>query len=70
MTDPVASEMAQVDAVIADRLRSDVALVNQIGQYIVSAGGKRIRPRLVLLFASALGYTGKDQYTLAATVER
>lgn len=67
--DPVASHMAQVDAEIADRLRSDVALINQIGQYIVSAGGKRIRPRLVLLFANALGYQGKDQFTLAATVE-
>jgi octaprenyl-diphosphate synthase len=46
-----------------------VALINQIGHYIVSAGGKRIRPRLVLLFANALGYEGPHQYTLAATVE-
>jgi octaprenyl-diphosphate synthase len=61
--------MQRVDAVIAERLRSDVVLVNQIGQYIVSAGGKRIRPRLVLLFANALGYTGNGQFTLAATVE-
>jgi octaprenyl-diphosphate synthase len=61
--------MAQVDAVIADRLRSEVALVNQIAQYIVAAGGKRIRPRLVLLFANALGYRGEAQFTLAATVE-
>jgi octaprenyl-diphosphate synthase len=68
-TDPLAGHMAQVDAVIADRLRSDVALINQIGQYIVSAGGKRIRPRLVLLFANALGYAGAEQFTLAATVE-
>jgi octaprenyl-diphosphate synthase len=67
--DPVAGLMLQVDAVIAERLRSDVALVNQIAQYIVSAGGKRIRPRLVLLFANALGYDGRDQFTLAATVE-
>jgi octaprenyl-diphosphate synthase len=67
--DPVARHMGQVDAVIAERLRSDVALVNQIAQYIVSAGGKRIRPRLVLLFANALGYDGDGQFTLAATVE-
>lgn len=65
----MAQEMAQVDAVIVERLRSDVALITQIGQYIVSAGGKRIRPRLVLLFARALGYAGTDQFTLAATVE-
>jgi octaprenyl-diphosphate synthase len=61
--------MLQVDAVIAERLRSDVALINQIAQYIVGAGGKRIRPRLVLLLANALGYQGAHQYTLAATVE-
>ena len=67
--DPVAGLMTLVDGVIADRLRSDVALVNQIAQYIVSAGGKRIRPRLVLLFANALGHSGPAQLTLAATVE-
>jgi octaprenyl-diphosphate synthase len=67
--DPVAAHMARVDEVISERLRSDVALINQISHYIVSAGGKRIRPRLVLLFANALGYRGEHQYTLAATVE-
>jgi len=67
--DPVAADMAQVDAVIADCLRSDVALINQIAQYIVSAGGKRIRPRLVLLVAGALGFQGSERLTLAATVE-
>ena len=68
-TDPMAAEMAQVDAVIAARLRSDVALINQIAHYIVSAGGKRIRPRLVLLFAGALGFKGPERFSLAATVE-
>lgn len=69
MADPMAAEMAQVDAVIAERLRSNVALINQIAQYIVNAGGKRIRPRLVLLFSGALGYDGPERFTLAATVE-
>ena len=67
--DSMAFELAQVDAVIAERLRSDVTLINQISHYIISAGGKRIRPRLVLLFAAALGFRGPDRYTLAATVE-
>ncbi len=67
--DPVAEHMLRVDAVIAERLRSEVALVNQIAHHIVTAGGKRIRPRLVLLFANALGYGGEAHYTLAATVE-
>ncbi len=67
--DPMAADMAQVDAVIRLRLASEVALINQISHYIVSAGGKRIRPRLVLLFAEALGFVGPERYELAATVE-
>jgi octaprenyl-diphosphate synthase len=46
-----------------------VALVDQIGRYIVEAGGKRVRPRLLLLFADALGHEGPAQHELAATVE-
>ena len=65
----MATEMEQVDVVIGERLRSDVALINQVAHYIVSAGGKRIRPRLVLLFAGALGFQGAEKFTLAATVE-
>ncbi|MBL8349302.1 MAG: octaprenyl diphosphate synthase [Burkholderiaceae bacterium] len=65
----MAADMAQVDRVIRHRLSSDVALINQISHYIVSAGGKRIRPRLVLLFAEALGFAGPERHELAATVE-
>jgi octaprenyl-diphosphate synthase len=65
----IAAEMQEVDAVIRLRLASDVALINQISHYIISAGGKRIRPKLVLLFANALGFTGRERHELAATVE-
>jgi len=61
--------MRQVDAVILQRLSSQVVLIDQIGRYIVSAGGKRIRPRLLLLFAEAFGFTGPERHELAATVE-
>ena len=61
--------MREVDAVIQRRLASDVALINQISHYIISAGGKRIRPKLVLLFANALGFEGRERYEMAATVE-
>jgi octaprenyl-diphosphate synthase len=61
--------MQRVDAVIRERLSSRVALVDQIAHYIVNAGGKRIRPRLVLLFAEALGFEGRERYELAAIVE-
>lgn len=67
--DVAAADMDAVDAVIRERLRSDVVLVDQIAQYIVGAGGKRIRPRLVLLFAAALGFDGPERHTLAAVVE-
>jgi octaprenyl-diphosphate synthase len=65
----VAQDMAEVDAVIHRRLASDVVLINQISHYIVSAGGKRIRPMLVLLFANALGFQGREHHELAAVVE-
>ncbi len=65
----MSADMAQVDDVIGHRLASDVALVNQISRYIIEAGGKRIRPRLVLLFANALGFAGPERFTLAAIVE-
>jgi octaprenyl-diphosphate synthase len=66
---PIAPDTLAVDALIRRELHSDVALVNQIAEYIISAGGKRIRPALVLLFANAWGYQGKDHHALAAIVE-
>ena len=65
----MAAEMQEVDAVITRRLASQVALVNQIAGYITSAGGKRVRPLLVLLFSNALGFRGPERFELAATVE-
>ena len=67
--DPTDADMQRVDAIIRERLSSRVALIDQISHYIVTAGGKRIRPRLVLLFAQALGYEGSEQHELAAIVE-
>ena len=67
--DFLALAMERVDEVIRTRLSSKVALVDQIARYIVEAGGKRVRPRLLLLFADALGHEGSAQHELAATVE-
>ena len=63
------AEMQEVDAVITQRLASQVVLVNQIAGYITGAGGKRVRPMLVLLFSNALGFRGPERFELAATVE-
>jgi octaprenyl-diphosphate synthase len=65
----MSADMREVDDVIQKRLASDVAMINQIAHYIISAGGKRIRPMLVLLFSSALGFEGQERFELAATVE-
>jgi octaprenyl-diphosphate synthase len=65
----LAADMTAVDTVIRARLHSEVALVNQVGEYIINSGGKRLRPALVLLSAQAFGYTGKHQHDLAAVVE-
>jgi len=65
----IAADMAAVDRVIAQRLDSGVALVGTVSQYIISAGGKRIRPALLLLMAGALGYKGTQHHNLAAVVE-
>ena len=63
------SDMQEVNACIAAQLKSDVALINQLGMYIVSSGGKRIRPMLTVLAAQALGYKGDKHHTLAAIIE-
>ena len=65
----IGPDMQAVDAVIRQRLHSDVALVRQVAEYIISAGGKRLRPALVLLCAGALGYRGTRHHELAAIVE-
>ena len=65
----IAADMESVNTVIRQRLHSEVSLVNQIAEYIISAGGKRIRPVLVLLLAKAYGYKGSAHHELAAVVE-
>ena len=65
----MAEDMAEVDAVIRRRLSSEVVLINQISHYIIGAGGKRMRPLLVLLCARALGFDRSERFELAATVE-
>ncbi|MBV6306414.1 octaprenyl diphosphate synthase [Candidimonas humi] len=66
---PIADDMKAVDAVIRARLNSDVVMIRTIGDYIVGAGGKRMRPALLLLAAKALGYQGSYHHLLAAVVE-
>ncbi|MGB0937113.1 MAG: octaprenyl diphosphate synthase [Colwellia sp.] len=63
------NDMAQVNELIYQQLQSDVALINQLGIYIVNAGGKRMRPMLTILAANALNYTGDKHYSIAGIIE-
>jgi octaprenyl-diphosphate synthase len=65
----IAEDMRGVDTLIAQRLSTSVALVGDVSQYIIAAGGKRLRPQLLLLCCGALGYTGTHRLTMAAVVE-
>jgi octaprenyl-diphosphate synthase len=65
----VQGDRKAVDRLIMERLCSDVALINELGGYIVNSGGKRLRPLLVLLAARACGYQGQEHIELAAVIE-
>jgi len=65
----IADDMRGMDAVIAQRLTSDAPLVGQVSQYIIGAGGKRLRPALLLLMCGALGFRGEQRLNMAAVVE-
>ena len=62
-------DMTAVNDLIFSKLHSDVALINQLGVYIVNGGGKRMRPLLTVLAARAIGYQGSEHLQLAAIVE-
>ena len=65
----IAQDMSEVDRIIHDRLTSGVPLVGQVSQYIIAAGGKRLRPALLLLMSKAIGFEGPQRHPMAAVVE-
>jgi octaprenyl-diphosphate synthase len=65
----IKDDMAAVDSMIQSRLQSDVVLINQLGNYIISSGGKRLRPALAILCARACGYQGQHHINLATIIE-
>ncbi len=65
----IGPDMQAVDNVIRERLHSDVLLIRQVAEYIINAGGKRLRPALILLSSGALGYRGSHHHELAAVIE-
>ena len=67
--DLIAQDMQRVDQVIHERLTTDVPLVREVAQYIIGAGGKRLRPALLLLMSGAIGSEHPHRHTLAAVIE-
>ncbi|HQR12903.1 MAG TPA: polyprenyl synthetase family protein [Casimicrobiaceae bacterium] len=65
----IGADMEAVDRVMRESLSSDVVLIRQVAEYIVTGGGKRLRPALLLLTAGATGYRGQDHHALAAVIE-
>ncbi len=65
----ISDDFKAVDALIMEQLNSDVPLIGEVGNYIVSSGGKRLRPLVCLLSANAFNYKGSDHITMGAIVE-
>ncbi len=66
---PIIPDLEAVNTVIREQMHSDIVLIGQVADYIINAGGKRIRPALLLLVAKALGYQGRQHQIMAAVVE-
>ncbi len=69
IADSVSEDLVSVDRHIEEQLVSDVPVIREMGSYLVSAGGKRIRPITLLLVTKALNYRGTDNISLAAVLE-
>jgi octaprenyl-diphosphate synthase len=69
LKDLVAADMRAVNQLIDESLQSDVALISQVSEYIVTSGGKRLRPLIVLLATRALNYNGNHHVRIAAIIE-
>ena len=65
----VAPEMNKVNAVILDRMQSEIPLIPELAGHLIAGGGKRMRPMLTLACARLLDYPGERHHTLAAAVE-
>ena len=65
----IQDDIKQLNNILTTRLSSDVVLINQISNYIINSGGKRIRPIIVLLLCNAMDYSADNKYLMAAVIE-
>jgi octaprenyl-diphosphate synthase len=69
LADLVAADMERVNAAIIARTGSDVMMIPEVAQHLISSGGKRLRPMLTIAMAKLAGYSGDGHVKLAAAVE-
>jgi octaprenyl-diphosphate synthase len=69
LNDLLGEDMARVDALILERMKSPVGMIPDLAAHLIDAGGKRLRPMLTVAAARMCGYAGDDHLKLAATVE-
>ena len=69
MADFVEDDLKQVEAAIAVHLESDVSFISEVARYVLSSGGKRIRPVLLILSGRLCHYVGERMYDLSAVIE-
>ena len=69
LLEPIAPKLAATEALLGERLGSDVPFVENAGRYLFDAGGKRMRPAMLLLSARLLGHDSDEEVTYAAVVE-
>ena len=69
LTELVAPDMERVNATILARTGSEVTMIPEVANHLISSGGKRLRPMLTLAMAQIAGYTGTGHIKLAAAVE-
>src|SRR2546426_9261760 len=69
MMDFVEDDLKRAEAAIAVHLESDVSFISEVARYVLSSGGKRIRPVLLILSARLCNYFGERVYDLSAVIE-
>ena len=65
----ISDDLQRVELQFIKDLESDVPLIRKVGEYVLSSGGKRVRPALLLLAARLCGYTGNQAVPLASVIE-
>ncbi len=65
----LANDIKELNKYLSDNLNSNIPFINEISNYIIESGGKRIRPTLFMLITNALNYKHHNKYKMATVIE-